>query len=75
MMAEQALQSFLKTYGTQSDVNLDCATNIPRACCCGNPGCAYLRQNQASLEDLEQDVRNAAKLGQVRVAYQSPSTV
>lgn len=65
-MADHALQSFLSTYG-QGDAD---GASIPEhhqsACCCGNPDCAYLKQNQDSLDDLEQDVRNAAKLGQVR---------
>lgn len=47
----------------------DNTASIPQrhssTCCCGNPACAYLKQNQASLDDLEQDVRHAAKLGQV----------
>lgn len=64
-MADQALQSFLSSYG-QSEVD---SASIPdhhqSACCCGNPDCAYLKQNQDSLDDLQQDVRNAAKLGQV----------
>ena len=65
-MEDHALQSFLSTYGCEGDAALDSTGSIPRSrCCCGNPACAYLRQNQASLEDLEQDVRNAAKMGQV----------
>ncbi|KAM0719855.1 hypothetical protein Q7P37_003990 [Cladosporium fusiforme] len=64
-MADQALQSFLSSYG-QSEAD---AASIPdhhqSACCCGNLDCAYLKQNQDSVDDLQQDVRNAAKLGQV----------
>jgi len=73
-MADHALQSFLSSYG-QGEVD---AANIPHqhhrqsACCCGNPACAYLKQNQDSLHDLEQDVRNAAQIGQVR-SQPSPS--
>lgn len=69
---DDALQSFLSTYGEQrpeaeADYTHNAAASIPHRsiCCCGNPACAYLKQNQASLNDLEQDVRHAAKLGQV----------
>ena len=65
-MADHALQSFLSSYGQGSSDAVSIPANHQSACCCGNPDCAYLKQNQASLDDLEQDVRNAAKLGQVR---------
>lgn len=73
-MADHALQSFLSSYG-QGDVD---PASIPQhhhhqsACCCGNPACAYLKRNQDSLQDLEQDVRNAAQIGQVR--FSSPES-
>lgn len=35
-------------------------------CCCGRTQCAYLVQNRLALEDLEQDVKSAARVGQVR---------
>lgn len=35
-------------------------------CCCGRIECAYLQSNCSALDDLEQDVRTAAQLGQVR---------
>lgn len=77
-MPEDALQSFLSTYGAREGGQRS-SSKVPEAedhntadiperhstCCCGNPACAYLQQNQASLDDLEQDVRHAAKLGQV----------
>lgn len=71
-MADHALQLFLSSYG-QGDAD---SASIPdahhqSACCCGNLACAYLKQNQDSLDDLEHDVRNAAKLGQVRATYLS----
>ena len=75
MPADDALQSFLCTYGEQRTATEETGTSskqhgasIPQrhsTCCCGNASCAYLQQNQASLDDLEQDVRHAAKLGQV----------
>jgi hypothetical protein len=72
-MADHALQSFLSTYG-KGDAD-SASASIPdhhqSVCCCGNPNCAYLKQNQESLDDLEQDVRNAAKLGQVRATLLS----
>ena len=34
-------------------------------CCCGKTDCAYLRHNCTALDDLEQEVRTAAQLGQV----------
>jgi hypothetical protein len=65
-MADHALQSFLSTYGHgDADTSASIPDHHQSACCCGNPACAYLKQNQDSLDDLEQDVRNAAKLGQV----------
>ena len=64
-MADHALQSFLSTYGQGDGDGVSIPDHRQSACCCGNTDCAYLKQNQASLDDLEQDVRNAAKLGQV----------
>lgn len=64
-MADHALQSFLSTYGHVDADSASIPEHHQSACCCGNPDCAYLKQNQDSLDDLEQDVRNAAKLGQV----------
>ena len=64
-MADHALQSFLSTYGKGEADSSSIPEHRQSACCCGNPECAYLKQNQDSLDDLEQDVRNAAKLGQV----------
>lgn len=64
-MADHALQSFLSTYGQGDADGASIPDHHQSACCCGNPDCAYLKQNQDSLDDLEQDVRNAAKLGQV----------
>jgi len=34
-------------------------------CCCGRADCAYLKHNCSALDDLEQEVRTAAQLGQV----------
>ena len=64
-MADHALQSFLSTYGQCEADSSSIPEHHQSACCCGNLDCAYLKQNQDSLDDLEQDVRNAAKLGQV----------
>lgn len=43
--------------------------NEPKAlkCCCKNPNCQYLLENEALLEELEENVQTAAHLGQVRV--------
>ena len=35
------------------------------SCCCGQVSCAYLEHNNAALEGLEKDLRNAAQIGQV----------
>lgn len=35
-------------------------------CCCGQVGCIYLQHNCSVLDSVENDVRTAAKLGQVR---------
>lgn len=35
-------------------------------CCCGQPECAFLRENQLALEAVEKDLETAARLGQVR---------
>lgn len=45
------------------DTNLS-ATPNPR-CCCGRTDCAFLKHNCTALDDLEQEVRTAAQLGQV----------
>ncbi|KIN05697.1 hypothetical protein OIDMADRAFT_154101 [Oidiodendron maius Zn] len=40
-------------------------SSIPNPrCCCGKTDCAYLRHNCTALDDLEQEVRTAAQLGQ-----------
>ncbi|MCJ1339321.1 hypothetical protein MMC09_004610 [Bachmanniomyces sp. S44760] len=35
-------------------------------CCCGRQDCAYLEHNSATLDGLENDLHNAAQIGQVR---------
>ena len=35
-------------------------------CCCGRADCAFLNRNSSALDDLEKEVRTAARLGQVR---------
>ncbi len=37
-------------------------------CCCGRLHCAYLQQNSSALVSLENDLRYAAQLGQVRLS-------
>ncbi|KAK0870323.1 hypothetical protein LTR87_013339 [Friedmanniomyces endolithicus] len=62
-----AIQSFLESYRPSET---DSASSIPHpraACCCGNEGCAYLRQNTSALEAVERDVRTAAQLGQALI--------
>lgn len=34
-------------------------------CCCGRTECSFLKHNCSALDDLEQEVRTAASLGQV----------
>lgn len=38
----------------------------PLQCCCGRLDCAFLKHNNAALEELERDLATAARLGQVR---------
>ncbi|KAK1822964.1 hypothetical protein LTR12_002686 [Friedmanniomyces endolithicus] len=62
-----AIQSFLESYRPSET---DSASSIPHprvACCCGNEGCAYLRQKTSALEAVERDVRTAAQLGQALI--------
>jgi hypothetical protein len=35
-------------------------------CCCGHADCAFLKHNCSALDELEREVRTAARLGQVR---------
>lgn len=44
-----------------------CSTTPTLRCCCGRTDCAYLKHNCVALDDLEQEVRTAAQLGQVRI--------
>lgn len=37
----------------------------PASCCCGKLKCAYLEHNNAALEGLENQLENAARIGQV----------
>ena len=37
----------------------------PSSCCCGNLHCAYLETNDAALQGLENQLENAARIGQV----------
>ena len=63
-MADDAIQSLLESY-TQSETTPAASIPTNAHCCCGNPACAYLRQNARALEGLEKDVTTAAKLGKV----------
>jgi len=60
-----AIQSFLESYRPSETDDASCIPHPRAACCCGNEGCAYLRQNTSALEAVERDVRTAAQLGQV----------
>jgi hypothetical protein len=44
-----------------------CSTTPDLRCCCGKQDCAYLKHNCVALDDLEQEVRTAAQLGQVSI--------
>lgn len=47
-------------------------SSIPNPrCCCGKTDCAYLRHNCTALDDLEEEVRTAAQLGQVWACFLS----
>lgn len=57
------IQSFLDTY-EHSD-GLSIPEQAHAICCCGNDACSYLKQNQKSLEGLEEKLSTAGRLGQV----------
>lgn len=42
-----------------------CTTTTDMKCCCGRTDCSYLKHNSIALENLEEEVRTAATLGQV----------
>ncbi len=42
-----------------------CTTTTDMKCCCGHTDCSYLKHNSIALENLEEEVRTAATLGQV----------
>ncbi|GAB1741631.1 hypothetical protein NU219Hw_g7049t1 [Hortaea werneckii] len=63
-MADNAIQSFLASYGQSERSVTNNIPHPPASCCCGNRACAYLTHNQSALADLERDVRTAAQLGQ-----------
>jgi hypothetical protein len=47
-----------------------CGSTTPGIrCCCGRTDCAYLKHNCSALDDLENEVRTAAQLGQVGYGY------
>ena len=41
----------------------------PSSCCCGNLKCAYLEHNNAALDGLENQLENAARIGQVGACF------
>jgi hypothetical protein len=51
-------------------------SQTPLQCCCGRLDCAYLKHNNAALEDLEKDLATAARLGQVSLhSFVSPAFI
>lgn len=50
-------------------VTPDCDSEGGTKCCCGRSSCAWLRHNNAVVEDLERDVKTAGQLGQVCGAF------
>jgi hypothetical protein len=40
-------------------------TETEMRCCCGKQDCVFLKRNYAVLDTLENDVHNAARMGQV----------
>lgn len=48
----------------------DLADYIPHlhepSCCCGNVACTFLRETQAAFDRLDESLRTAGRLGQVR---------
>lgn len=41
----------------------------PLKCCCGSLECVFLRHNNAILDNVEKDVHQAARMGQVSPAH------
>jgi hypothetical protein len=60
-MAEDNLEALL------GRIPACCSTTPDLRCCCGKKDCAYLKHNCVALDDLEQEVRTAAQLGQVNI--------
>ena len=54
---------------SQSASRMRGTTERPTSCCCGNLQCAYLQHNNAALEGLEDQLENAARIGQVGACF------
>jgi hypothetical protein len=50
-----------------------CSSTPTLKCCCGRIDCVYLKHNCVALDGLEQEVRTAAQLGQVRIPHSALS--
>lgn len=57
--------SCLDTLLSQSFGGIRGRMERPSSCCCGNLQCVYLEQNIAALDGLENQLENAARIGQV----------
>lgn len=64
--ASSSAASCLDALLSQSSSRIRGGTERPENCCCGNLQCAYLLHNNAALEGLENQLENAARIGQVR---------
>lgn len=54
---------------TQSFGAIQGSMERPSSCCCGNLQCAYLEHNNAALDGLENQLENAARIGQVGACF------
>ena len=67
--ASSPTASCLNTLLSQSFSGMRASMERPSSCCCGNLQCAYLEHNNAALEALENQLENAARIGQVSACF------
>ncbi len=67
--ASSLAASCLDTLLSQSFSGMRASMERPSSCCCGNLQCAYLEHNNAALEGLENQLENAARIGQVSAGF------
>ena len=61
--------SHLDALLSQSASGMRGTTERPTSCCCGIMHCAYLENNNAALQGLENQLENAARVGQVGACF------